>query len=432
MKEKKPKPGYKVVNTIFENFEEVPEEWELRKLGDFATLIIKRFDEKNNAPILSVTKSKGFVRSLEYFKKKIFSDDITNYKMVENGDFAYSTIHLDEGSLGLLQEFERGYISPMYNVFRLDETVDTSFIFYLLKSEAYLQKYSTMGEGTVNRRKSITFEILSQLKIPLPSLKEQQKIASILSNIDNLILKYDFILDQTKHLKKGLMQQLLTKGIGHKKFKKIKWLFGTELEIPEEWNVVKLGEITSITKLAGFEYTGYWKTDENGPIIALRGYNVQQNRLVLDDIQTISKELSDFLIRSKLYKDDIVFPFVGSIGNAARIPENDKFHINQNVAKISVQDELQSLFLVFVLLGEYIKKQIIMQNTSGTQPSVLLGNLRNFVILLPDREEQQKITSILNIVDSKINELESKKTGFEKLKKGLMQKLLTGQIRVKF
>ena len=84
--------------------------------------------------------------------------------------------------------------------------------------------------------KILNAEQYSQIPIPLPPLKEQQKIASILSNVDELIQKTEQIIEQTQRLKKGLMQRLLTKGIGHTKFKK------TELgEIPEEWNIITIG-----------------------------------------------------------------------------------------------------------------------------------------------------------------------------------------------
>ena len=84
---------------------------------------------------------------------------------------------------------------------------------------------------------NVNAEQYSYMPIPYPSLKEQQKIASILSNVDELIQKTEQIIEQTQRLKKGLMQRLLTKGIGHTKFKK------TELgEIPEEWQINNLME----------------------------------------------------------------------------------------------------------------------------------------------------------------------------------------------
>ncbi len=168
-------------------YELAPEDWDVRKLGDFATSVNTRFSEQINAPILSMTKHKGFVKSLEYFNKQVFSNDISNYKLVTKNNFAYATIHLDEGSIGLLKDFENGYISPMYTVFTVDSTVNHVYLLLLMKTEPYLYKYDALGEGTVNRRKSVKFSELSKLKIPLPLLSEQQKIASILSNIDSQI-----------------------------------------------------------------------------------------------------------------------------------------------------------------------------------------------------------------------------------------------------
>jgi len=81
---------------------------------------------------------------------------------------------------------------------------------------------------------------LRRIPIPIPPIKEQQKIASILSNVDSLIQKTDQIIEQTPILKKGLMQRLLTKGIGHTKFKEIELeLKFLKLSIPIDWEIKK-------------------------------------------------------------------------------------------------------------------------------------------------------------------------------------------------
>jgi type I restriction enzyme, S subunit len=126
---------------------------------------------------------------------------------------------LDEGSLALLKEFDCGYISPMYIVFRTDASVDSYFLYLLLKSDPYVQIYNAIGEGSINRRKSISFDNLSQLNIPMPTLKEQRKVSLLISNIEKLIQNTHEYVEQTQKLKKVLMQKLLTKGIGHTKFK---------------------------------------------------------------------------------------------------------------------------------------------------------------------------------------------------------------------
>jgi len=134
-------------------------------------------------PVYSVTKHAGFVPSAEYFKKQVFSHDLSTYKVVERGQFAYATIHLDEGSIGLAPE--RCIISPMYTVFSIDDSrVDPRYLIRYLKSPAALAQYARLGRGTAERRKSISLDALGRLDLPLPPLPEQRRIAAILDEAD--------------------------------------------------------------------------------------------------------------------------------------------------------------------------------------------------------------------------------------------------------
>ncbi len=95
---------------------------------------------ETDLPVYSVTKHFGFVPSLEYFKKQVFSRDVESYKVVEVGNFAYATIHLDEGSIGIAPQ--RALISPMYTVFSIDESrVDPRYLIRFLKSPRALAHY---------------------------------------------------------------------------------------------------------------------------------------------------------------------------------------------------------------------------------------------------------------------------------------------------
>ena len=200
----------------------------------------------------------------------------------------------------------------------------------------------------------------------------------------------------------------------------------TELgEIPNNWEVKKLDEISNITRLAGAEYSDIWETDDNGTIIALKGNNIGKNNLILNDIERITEEMSNRLIRSKLFKNDIDFPCVGTIGKATVINEDNKYHINQNIAKITPSSGINSLYLSYYLMSDFTVKEIFKYNTSSSQPNVLVGNLRKFNIIVPSTEEQEKIASILSIVDEQIDNVDALIEKNKELKKGLMQTLLT-------
>jgi type I restriction enzyme S subunit len=144
--------------------------------------------DQSNLPVHAVTKYQGFVPSLDYFKKQVFSRDLSSYKLVNPGEFAYATIHLDEGSIGIADT--RCLISPMYTVFKIsNEKVNSSFLLRYLKSPQAMAIYPQLGKGSVHRRRAISLRDLSTLTIPLLPIEEQHKIANILNIVDALRTK---------------------------------------------------------------------------------------------------------------------------------------------------------------------------------------------------------------------------------------------------
>src|ERR1035438_6240621 len=154
--------------------------------------------------------------------------------------------------------------------------------------------------------------------------------------------------------------------------------------VPTEWEIEELNKISKITRLAGYEYSSVWEETENGEIIALRGFNIGKNKIIDKELVRISNELSLRLKRSRLFKDDVVYPCVGTIGNAVVIEENNKYHIQQNIAKISPDKKrLNSRFLAHYLMSDFGMKEIEKFNGSSSQPNILVGSLRKYTILLP-------------------------------------------------
>lgn len=411
----------------------VPSEWEVKRIEEVfdnygGTSLEKEFSESGKYKVISIgsygsgsryidqgIRVNGQGKSLEKILNKDDLVMVLNDKTLQ-GNIIGRTLLIDSDDEYVYnQRSER--LVPKFGF--------SKYYWYFLNSNLFRSKVIGIAQG--GTQIYVNFPQVKLLNILVPSLLEQQKIASILSTVDEQINETEQLIIKTKELKKGLMQQLLTKGIGHTEFKQ------TELgEIPLEWEVKTLDEISTITRLAGAEYTDYWKTDETGEIITLRGFNIGPNKLKLHDVEKISTELSMKLIRSKLFKGDIVFPCVGTLGNAAVITENNKYHINQNIAKISPIDIIDSLYLTYYLMSEHTKNEIKKYNTSSSQPNVLVGNLRKFTVNVPtDLKEQQKIAQILSTVDEQIDVYEQEKAKYEELKKGLMQQLLTGQIRVK-
>jgi type I restriction enzyme, S subunit len=202
--------------------------------------------------------------------------------------------------------------------------------------------------------------------------------------------------------------------------------------IPKDWELVDLGDISIISRLAGAEYTSVWRESPSGEIIALRGFNIEQNKINLRDVVRISDKLSRKLKRSRLTKGDVVYPCVGTIGNAAVIYEDDTYHIQQNIARITPdKTRVQSEFLSHYLTSSIADKEVEKFNATSSQPNVLVGSLRQYKVPLPKtQKEQTAIANALSDVDALIQELEKLIAKKQAIKTATMQQLLTGRTRL--
>jgi len=415
------------------SFGKVPKDWQISKIEEIADVKGgKRLPKgesltevKTNHPYIRVADMYfGGVdtKNLLYVPEHVFPT-IKNY-IIGKDDLFISVA----GTLGIVGEIpiKLDGANLTENADRLTNiSINKSFLLQVLLSP--IIQNAIEREQTNNAQPKLALSRIRAFEIPNPSLPEQQKIAEILSTVDDKIEVIDQQIIETQELKKGLMQRLLTKGIGHTEFKDSP--LGT---IPKSWEVVELDEISSTTRLAGYEYSEYWEESIDGEITALRGYNIGKNKLLLHNVIKISEELSQKLVRSRLFKGDVVFPCVGTIGNAIVIKEDNKYHINQNIAKITPDKNLDSYFLMQYLISPMCRKEIKRFNATTSQPNVLVGSLRKFRIPFPSNiEEQIKISNILGYIDEKLDVLMEKKVHYKEIKQGLMQQLLTGKIRVK-
>ena len=185
--------------------------WQKVKLGAISEEFVLRNTDDNNYIVLSCTKYNGLVSSLDYFGKQIFSDNLRTYKVVPKYHFAYATNHIEEGSIGYQGSYDYALISPMYTVFKADDTkVDNYFLYTLLKTPLMIYNYQSRIEGSIDRRGGLRWDAFAGIIIKLPSLPEQKAIAEVLTTADDEIATHRKKLDALRLQKRGLMQQLLT------------------------------------------------------------------------------------------------------------------------------------------------------------------------------------------------------------------------------
>jgi type I restriction enzyme S subunit len=294
------------------------------------------------------------------------------------------------------------------------------YIFDSLKDE--FNKSATHGGVFTN----LTTSIIKEFKIPLPPLPEQQKIAEILFTVDEKIELIEAQINQTTELKKGLMQQLLTKGIGHIKFKDCP--LG---KIPESWEAVKLGELSEKVGSGITPKGGHEAYVERG-VVFIRSQNVLRGKLDLSDVVFISEDQHIKMSNSWLRPNDVLLNITGaSIGRSCIVPDDmSKGNVNQHVCIIRPNEKIIASYLSQLLNSKYGIDQIDKFQAGGNREGLNYQQIRSFVIPLPPKNEQLKIAGIVGTIDKKLESLELKRNYFNEFKKGLMQQLLTGKLRV--
>ena len=192
----------------------VPEEWESTKLGHIFKEVnhkIKNTEiDKNNIPILSMTRYKGLILQKMKFGKRVASRDILNYKIIKKGQLAYG-FPMDEGVIYFLKDYDLGAVSPAYLTWDLvDERIDKDYLDFLLKSPALIEKYKGLSSTTVHRRRIVNKNDFRNITIYFPSLSEQKQIVLILLILEESIEKEKNKKNTLEELFKSMLHNLIT------------------------------------------------------------------------------------------------------------------------------------------------------------------------------------------------------------------------------
>lgn len=193
----------------------------------------------------------------------------------------------------------------------------------------------------------------------------------------------------------------------------------------DDWEQRKLGDIADVTKLAGFEFTEHVVYSDEGNIIALRGLNIKNGQLILDDVKYIDGSNFSKLSRSKLFIDDIMFTYVGTVGEVAIIKENDRFYLAPNVSRIRVKSDDSSKFISHYMRTDNFKNKVIFPLiATSSQPALSMENIRKFTINIPiNREEQDCLANYFDSLDHIITLHQRKVNKLRKVKKSMLGKM---------
>ncbi len=275
------------------------------------------------------------------------------------------------------------------------------------------------------------------LKTILPPVPEQRKIASVLYNVDRAIQKTEEIIEQTKRVKKGLMQDIIFDGIGHDEYQDVQ--FGPlKLQIPEEWEIRTVRSVLEL--LTDYEANGSFNElkenvntyKEQNYAWYVRATDLENNNLPgSGEVKYTDKESYDFLEKSYLEGGELMMSKRGQIGKIYMMPDVDMpATIAPNMYLLRLDnEEIVNKYLYYYFLSDIGRRQLERRNASTTIGAIYKEDLKKIKFPLPPIQEQKKIVPKIENIDKKIKKEKEQKEQLQRLKKGLMQDLLTGEVR---
>lgn len=305
--------------------------------------------------------------------------------------------------------------------FVCDDSIDIEFLYYALNQ--HIDSIKRLGSGSTFAE--VGKKQIGSLIIQIPSKAIQQKIAAILSSVDEAIQKTDKIIQKSEELKNGLMNELLTKGIGHKKFKKTK--LG---EIPEEWEIVELNQIThNITD----GKHGDCKNESDSSYYFVSVKDIRNGQIDYKNARQIKKEdFEDTHKRTKLEAGDLLLTNSGTIGRMAVVSDQEitkRTTFQKSVAVLKPNPKkVDAHYLMYALT--MVLKSLILESSGSAQKNLLLKDLRSYMILLPSLKEQKIIAEIVSDSDNKITQEKEHKYKLSVLKNGLMNDIFSQKVQI--
>ena len=380
-------------------FKNLPSGWNVVRLGEISSRVTRRNQDNRCQNVLTISAQSGLINQTDFFNKQVASKDLSNYILLKKGEFAYNKSYSTGYSFGAfkrLKFYEEGVASPLYIYFKFNDDVCSDFFeFYFDAGQANRQIKDIVQEGARNHGLlNLSIDDFFNIKIRMPNLDEQKKIAEILSTWDEAINLTINLIESKKQFKKALMQNLLTAKIRFPQFK-------------GEWKFTKLGNLLDYE-----QPTQYLVSDENydngfgTPVLTagktfILGYTNETKGIFQDNLPVII--FDDFTTATQF----VNFPF----------------KVKSSAMKILKQkNTMVNIRLVYEMMQ-------MINFVASDHKRYWISEFQDLEIKLPNLNEQQKIAEVLTACDDEINLLNLKLENLKKQKQGLMQKLLKGEIR---
>lgn len=350
------------------------------ELGRHVRQISQRNRSDADCEVYSVTNSEGFTRSADYFSKEVFSKDVSNYKVVKPGQFAYNPSRINVGSIDYLREPTHVLVSPLYVVFEGDRHLYADYLLRYLKSDWGNVHIHANTEGAV--RDSLKFKGLERIKIPLPPLDDQIRIAHLLGKVEGLIAQRKAQLQQLDELLKSVFLEMFGDPVRNEK--------GWDKPSLRAFGKISTGNTPPRNDASNYggQYIEWIKTDNIGADSVF--------------VTTAAEYLSESGVkRARTVSKGalLVACIAGSVESIGRAALTDrKVAFNQQINAIQPANDVSPFFLygLFKLSRSYIQSHA----SKGMKKILTKGDFEQITMIKPPFESQQKFAQVAERIES--------------------------------
>ena len=370
---------------------------------------------------LTISAEYGLIDQNKFFGKRIAAKDLSNYYLIQKGEFAYNKSTSNDAPWGAIKRldcYNNGALSTLYIVFKIKDNKSCYSDFLVTyygtslwhKGVKEIASEGARNHGLLNVSPSDFFR--TKLVIP-QDFEEQRKIGAFFTQLDNTITLQQRKLNSLQKLKKGLLQKMFPKN--GENIPEIRFP-----EFSDAWKQRKFGDVL-VSIQTGTNKLG---SDRNSGQPLLKMGNLQSGYFDLSKLEFLENKAEPENIVKQgdfFFNTRNTLELVGK--GATWFGESNKYAFNSNIARFTLKD-INTGFFNYLYNTNYVKKQIRARAMGTTSVAAIYPrSLKSVDIVIPNMEEQIKLSNLFMNLDSTITLQQRKLNSLQKLKKGLLQKM---------
>ena len=381
-------------------FPEFTDAWKQRELGEIAERVTRRNSSLESQTPLTISAEYGLIDQNKFFGKRIAAKDLSNYYLIQKGEFAYNKSTSNDAPWGAIKRldcYNNGALSTLYIVFKIKDNKSCYSDFLVTyygtslwhKEVKEIASEGARNHGLLNVSPSDFFR--TKLVIP-QDFEEQRKIGAFFTQLDNTITLQQRKLNSLQKLKKGLLQKMFPK-----KGENI-----PEIRFPEfsdAWKQRKFGDVL-VSIQTGTNKLG---SDRNSGQPLLKMGNLQSGYFDLSKLEFLENKAEPENIVKQgdfFFNTRNTLELVGK--GATWFGESNKYAFNSNIARFTLKD-INTGFFNYLYNTNYVKKQIRARAMGTTSVAAIYPrSLKSVDIVIPNMEEQIKLSNLFMNLDSTI------------------------------